>query len=276
VCAHQPLSVCYKAGSGLLDPSAEGAFIAHSRLIKSPIGIAVYDEHGRMIPEPWARVQIEERGKVVGAFTADAGTAFMRFSQFGRLEVRYFVIGASTSAPVVLGRAAVMVTDCDLAHTPTPNLCAIPEVNPNTTTVECSGRAPGSTCTFSCASGYVLSNPARATAVCEGFGEWDVPTPKCLPIAQLCNCTDREAQFCLPASGIHNSGICVNGKCEERPVKSLCSRNPRLEGKFCDACGFQNCTDTTCKSTCNLGLTAVCVPSAYGGWWDNTSVGSCR
>eukprot|EP00301_Raphidiophrys_heterophryoidea_P020899 c5472_g1_i1.p1 GENE.c5472_g1_i1~~c5472_g1_i1.p1 ORF type:complete len:1350 (+),score=316.05 c5472_g1_i1:73-4050(+) len=277
ICAHQPVNVCYKAGRNLIDFKADGAYIAHSRKIKAPIGIAVYDEHGQLIPEPWSRAPIEEHGIVVGAFGANEGKSFFAFHQFGRLEVRYFTIGASTSAPVFLGKVPVLVTDCDAKMANSPKLCPLPQVNTTTTKVECSGRATGQTCVFSCNSGYVLDNPARAVSVCEGFGTWDAPVPSCIAVQAAISCVNRENQFCLPPGGREVSGVCVEGQCDDRSAVAFCSRMPKLTGIGCDGCEFDTCDQVNCRASCDTRIpAAVCEPSLSGGWWRNTQVAECH
>eukprot|EP00299_Pterocystis_sp_00344_P018067 c9031_g1_i1.p1 GENE.c9031_g1_i1~~c9031_g1_i1.p1 ORF type:complete len:1603 (-),score=452.69 c9031_g1_i1:60-4607(-) len=285
ICAHHTFRVCYKAGEGLLNIRDEGSLIAHARRYHAPIGFVIYDEHGNRIGSDWAKVTLESNGQVNGLFGADAGYVLMSVSHFGPLDLRYYVIGPSSTAPIFISSVKLFSSDCDTSKDPLdlptpPQLCTIPTVA--NASVECSGRVVGSTCHIKCEDGYVLNNPLRSDLTCLANG-WDVPVPSCIELTTASGCPkEREGDFCLPLTGDVHSGICEQGSCVAVSSSSFCGRAPVLTGESCEHCQYIcNAANSRCEARCygirmeGSGGDAVCLSGFAGGWWSGVSSDRC-
>jgi len=294
VCTYHPFRVCYKAGLGLLDPHDDGALIAHSRKYHAPIGIVVYDEHGNRIPEDWSKAPLEDNGHISGSFGAEGGFAVMSIRRFGFMEIRYFVIGPSSTSPIFLAKKKIFSSDCDTSVQdftlpPTPMQCIAPTVLENGS-INCNGATVGSTCRFGCSDGYVLSNPTSSHLTCVGSrghsGSWSAPAPSCIALraAKDCSIQSRDGQLCTPLVGDVATGICHNSVCAAVTASAFCARAPPAPtGTGCvDAgCDYRcNGANSECHIECANGAkpnvpSAVCSAGVGGGWWNNLWTGSC-
>jgi len=221
VCAYRKVRVCYKADHSLIEKDSSTGLIAHAREYNSPIGIVVYDAHGNRVVGPWAKAAIEEDGHMTGLFGAEAGYAVMSFPVFGSYELRYFVIGPSTTSPIFLGHQKIFAFDCDTSQhsfdLPSPLAqCSIPTVFTNGS-VTCDASIPGSLCKFECDDGFILSHLERSRLLCLSSGEFEAPLPQCIPFETAAECTpSREGQVCVLNEGDFPFGVCASSSCISR------------------------------------------------------------
>jgi len=217
-----------------MDGSSDTGLIAHAQKYHSPIGIVVYDSHGNRIAAPWAKAPLEDGGHVSGLFGAEAGYAVMKFPVFGAFELRYFVIGSSSTAPMFLGRQKIFAYDCDTTHrsfdlsSPLAT-CDVPNQIANGS-VTCDATIAGALCQFECDDGFILSHLDRSRLLCLSSGTLEAPLPACIPLETAAQCTlAREGEVCVLAADMDSFpfGVCSNASCVSRA--SLASKSVLAE-----------------------------------------------
>lgn len=295
VCTYHSFRVCFKAGLGLLDPRDEGGLIAHSRKYRAPIGFVIYDEHGNRIPEGWAKANLEDSGRINGVFGAEGGFVVMNVRRFGFMEIRYFVIGPSSTSPMFIAKKRIFSSDCDTSMQdfqlpPNPLQCQIPTVLENGS-INCNGAIVGSSCRFSCADGYILSNPMASHLTCLGnpsgtSGQWSTTVPTCLALSAAKDCVTpgREGQLCTPMIGDVATGVCRDSECVPVSGSNFCARAPPAPtGHGCadNACAYRcDESNSECRLECAGGVKpfapiAKCTAGVGGGWWSGLWTESC-
>jgi len=245
----------------------------------------IYDEHNDPIKEDWARFRIESDGQVVGQYKADVGSILLAVHKFGLLDIRFFVIGPSTTAPLFISHTQIYSSDCDrIEHLP-PRYppCQLPTTLAHGT-VECDGATAGAVCTFQCNAGFMLSAPQHQYMICEENGNFETSFPTCVDSFTTQSCDKREGEICqaISVTGDEFTGVCESNRCKKRDNSSFCSHLPPLPtSPDCSTChydcnqAFTICT-LMCPNNVYLTPTATCgFGPANGGWWSGVWTDTC-